>query len=70
MIFSSLTFFPEHAVLSNINLSLLGATALALKAGGIVGAWRLLFKFKSSLANEILSVVLYGIAIKMSRDYL
>ena len=65
VIFSSLAAFSGHAALGNVNLSLLSAAAVASVAGGLVGAWLLSFKLKSSQVKKVISVVLYVIAIKM-----
>lgn len=65
VIFSSAAAFYGHVALGNVNLSLLGAAALASIAGGGMGAWLLSFKFKNNQIKTAIGIVLYGVAVKM-----
>jgi uncharacterized membrane protein YfcA len=65
VIFSSFSGFMGHATIGNINLPLLGATAVASAFGALAGAWLMTDKLKQDHVKLVIGIVLLGIAAKM-----
>lgn len=65
VIFSSFSGFLGHASLGNINVSLLGFTALGSALGAVVGAWLMTEKLKQKQIKTIIGIALLIIAAKM-----
>ena len=68
VIFSSFSGFMGHASLGNINLPLLGFTALGSALGAVAGSWWMTEKLKQKQIKLTIGIVLLVIAAKMICD--
>ncbi len=65
VIFSSFAGFLGHATLGNINMELLGFTAIGSALGAVLGAWLMTEKLSAKQVKVLIGIVLIGIAGKM-----
>lgn len=65
VIFSSFAGFLGHATLGNIDLKLLGFTAIGSIFGAVFGAWLMTEKLSAKQVKLIIGIVLLGIAGNM-----
>ncbi len=65
VIFSSFAGFLGHATLGNIDMKLLGLTAIGSILGAVLGAWLMTEKLSAKQVKTIIGIVLLGIAGKM-----
>ena len=65
VIFSSFAGFLGHATLGNIDVKLLGFTAIGSILGAVLGAWLMTEKLSAKQVKLIIGIVLLGIAGKM-----
>ncbi len=65
VIFSSFAGFLGHATLGNIDVKLLGFTAIGSILGAALGAWLMTEKLSAKQVKLIIGIVLLGIAGKM-----
>jgi uncharacterized membrane protein YfcA len=65
VIFSSFAGFLGHATLGNIDVKLLGFTAIGSILGAVFGAWLMTEKLSARQVKLIIGIVLLGIAGKM-----
>ena len=64
VIFASLSGFLAHASVAQLNMALLGSTAVASAAGAGLGAWLASEKVGGKQLKRIIALVLIAVAIK------